>query len=185
MDNEIKETLSVLSESINRFSEKQATMAESILKIGGSIVKVEDKQATMAGSIVKTEDKQATMAESILKIQDSLLDSKVDEKFREKVFALLETSLRSFQTTLREIMVDLTAVKGAAVAQEAKTLKIVAEMSLQASQSMSKEFRNFFYWTVVIVSCPDSFLRLIYNNSFVGRPSIFGQHRGHSQLWGS
>ena len=203
VDNEIKQILSVLSESINRFSEKQATMAESILKIennqatmAGSIVKIEDKQATMAesilkiedkqatmaGSIMKIEDKQATMAESILKIQDSLLDSKVDEKVGKKVFALLETSLRSFETTLREIMVDLTAVKGAAVAQEAKTLKIVAEMILQASQSMSKEFRNFFYRTIVIVSCPDSFLRLIYNNSFVRRSSIFSQHRGHSQL---
>lgn len=100
--------------------------------MAGSIVKIEDKQAIMAGSIVKIKDKQATMAESILKIQDSSLNSKVDEKVGKKVSALLKTSLKSFETT------------GAAVAQEAKTLKIVAEMSLQASQSSRKNFEIFF-----------------------------------------
>lgn len=119
---EIKQTQTVLSESINRFSEKQATMA---------------------GSIVKIEDKQVTMAESILKIQDSLLDSKVDEKFWGKVLVLLETSLRSFQTTLREIMVDPTAFKGAAVGQEARLLKVVAETTLQASQSIVERISKF------------------------------------------
>lgn len=43
---EIKQTQTVLSESINRFSEKQTTMAWSIAKI-------DDKQATMAESILK------------------------------------------------------------------------------------------------------------------------------------
>lgn len=119
---EIKQTQIVLSESINRSSEEQATMAESILKI-------QDKEATTAEPILKIPDKQATMAKSILKIQDSLLDSKVDDKVGEKVLALLETSLRSFQTALQEIMVDLTAVKGAAVAQEAKLLKVVADVA--------------------------------------------------------
>lgn len=97
--------------SIVKIEDKQATMAGSIVKIEDkqatmalSIVKIKDTQATMAGSIVKIKDKQATMAESIFKIQDSLLNSKVDEKVRKKVFALLKTSLKSFETTLREIM---------------------------------------------------------------------------------
>lgn len=66
------------------------------------------------------------------------------KRLRKKVFALLETSLRRFQTTLREIMVDLTAVKGATVALEAKLWQVIAETTLQALQSMLKEFLNFF-----------------------------------------
>lgn len=154
---EIKITQTLHSESINRFSEKQASMRESIFKI-----------------------------------QESLSESKVDEKVGTKVLALLETNLKSvettlksFETTLREIMVDLTAVKGAAVAQKAELLKVVADTHLQAALGISKEFRNFFYRTIVVVSCPDSFLRLIYNNSFVGRLSNYGQHRGNSQLGGA
>ena len=132
------------------------------------------------------------MGESIFKIQEPLSESKVDEKVGKKVLALLETNLKSvettlksFETTLREIMVDLTVVKGAAVAQKAELLKVVADTNLQASLNISKESRNFFYGTIVVVNCPDSFLKLIYNNSFGGRLSNYGQHRGNSQLGGA
>lgn len=64
------------------------------------------------------------MCELVFKIQEYIPGSKIDGMVVTKVLALLETKLTGFEINLREIMVDLTAVKGAAVAQKAELLNL-------------------------------------------------------------
>lgn len=47
-------------------------------------------------------------------------------------------------------------------------LKTVSIANLQASLNNSKELMNFYYRNIAIISCPASFLEIIYNDSSVG-----------------
>lgn len=111
---EIKITQTLHSESINRFSEKQASMGESIFKIQESLSesKVDEKVGTKVLALLETNLKS------------------------------VETTLKSFETTLREIMVDLT-VKGAAVAQKAELLKSSSRHTFTSSARHFERISKF------------------------------------------
>lgn len=87
------------------------------------------------------------------------------ERSLEKGLKLLESKISSLDTTMNKMHVELTAaVRGTFETHKAELAQTVSDTNLKAALSISKEFRNYFLNTVVIVCMlPSSiFLTTVY-----------------------
>lgn len=90
-----------MPESNDCLSEKQYSRSESTDRMN-------EKQGSMSESVDCMKEKQGSRCKLVVKIQAYILGGKIDVT---KVLALLETKLTGFEMNIKEIMLDLTAVK--------------------------------------------------------------------------
>ena len=150
---------------IGQMTEKHTSLNENRVSLNKSISLMQDyttenqiHQKVATTILESPEAKESSLERRLESLEAKLssLERRLEAKMSslERRLKLLESKISGLDTTMNKLLVELTAVRGIFEINKAELERMVSDTNFKAALSISKEFRNYFFRTVVIVCFP-------------------------------